>query len=131
MLDAVTSEGMEVFTILGVLVGSGCFYAAWIASFTPLQMVAVVGLFTASMWMPYLLAMMAYNGDHFLHGMYLKCAYAPLPAALPAWVARSQVAHNNAMENFFLFGISVLLANAMDIPNDDISLATYLYLGFR
>ena len=45
--------------------------------------------------------------------------------------ARSQVAHNNAMENFFLFGISVLLANAMDIPDDDISLATYLYLGFR
>ena len=34
-----------------------------------------------------------------MDGMYLKLAYAPLPAKLPAWVARAQVAHSNALEN--------------------------------
>ena len=131
MLDAVASEGMSFFTILAILSGSGAFYMAVQAAFSPLQMVAVVGIFTASMWMPYLMAMIILNGDNPIVGLYLKCAYLPLPATLPAWVGRSMVAHNNAMENFFLFGISVLLAAALEVPDESISLATYIYFGFR
>ena len=48
------------------------------------------------------MAIIYYNskkGKLCMDGMYLKLAYAPLPAKLPAWVGRAQVAHSNALEN--------------------------------
>merc|ERR1712022_92182 len=66
--------------------------------------VGIVGIFSSIQWMPYLMALIFYNG------MYKKLAYAPLTAKTPAWVSRAMVAHNNALENFMLFFAAVVFA---------------------
>merc|ERR1712100_490237 len=70
--------------------------------------VGIVGIFSSVQWMPYLMALIYYNG------MYKKLAYAPLTAEVPAWVKRAMVAHNNALENFMLFAIAVFFFIAVD-----------------
>lgn len=86
---------------------------------------AVVGLFSASMWMPYLMALIYYNG------LWKKLNYEPLTAAKPDWVGRAVVAHNNSLENFMLFGIAVILATLLQIPDVETVLWCKLYFAMR
>ena len=130
----VPMEGMKVFTAAGLVFGSAAVTAVAMADLTTLQILAVVGLFTGFQWMPYLMAIIMFNGTMskmWLDGLYLKLAYAPLPAPLPKWVNRAIVAHNNSLENYTLFGIAVLLATAMGVPDGATTLPALVYFGGR
>jgi len=88
--------------------------------------VGIVGIFTAVQWMPYLMAYIYYNG------MYKKLAYAPLDHSRdPAWIKRAIVAHNNAMENFFLFACAVFFALSNGADKDDLTFWGAFYLACR
>eukprot|EP00326_Haptolina_ericina_P010817 CAMPEP_0181213814 /NCGR_PEP_ID=MMETSP1096-20121128/25112_1 /TAXON_ID=156174 ORGANISM="Chrysochromulina ericina, Strain CCMP281" /NCGR_SAMPLE_ID=MMETSP1096 /ASSEMBLY_ACC=CAM_ASM_000453 /LENGTH=168 /DNA_ID=CAMNT_0023305491 /DNA_START=1 /DNA_END=507 /DNA_ORIENTATION=+ len=124
-------EGLKVFTGVATLMGSAFVYFVTTAGLSALQLLAVCGLMSGALWMPYLMAMIILNGSNPIEGLYLKLAYKPLPAELPPWVKRAMVAHNNALENLNLFGLSVLLATAMSVPDSEISLAANIYFGGR
>ena len=102
--------------------------------------VGIVGVTSAAMWMPYLMALIYYGTDKGkpLSGLYKKLAYHPdihallsSKGALPKWVKRAMVAHNNSLENFMLFATSVFFALAMQVAEADIRNAAMLYFVFR
>lgn len=113
-------------TIAAVLLGSAAvFYVDFVLELSSLALLSVVGLFSASMWMPYLMALIYYNG------LWKKLNYEPLTAAKPDWVGRAVVAHNNSLENFMLFGIAVILATLLQIPDVETVLWCKLYFAMR
>merc|ERR1712196_18512 len=85
----------------------------------------VVGLFSSIQWMPYLMALIWYNG------LYKKLAYAPLTAKTPAWVGRAMVAHNNALENYMLFFASVVFCKLAGVQDSEINFYCMMYFIFR
>ena len=86
----------------------------------------MVGLFSASMWMPYLIALI------YLNGLWKKLNYEPLTAEKPKWVDRAMVAHNNSLENFMLFATSVIFACLMmKVPEKEVRAAAAFYFVCR
>lgn len=55
----------------------------------------------------------------------------PLPAPVPKWVKRAMVAHNNSLENFMLYAISIFFALSMGVPDDEIRIAAAFYFACR
>merc|ERR1712196_507220 len=87
--------------------------------------IGIVGLFSSIQWMPYLMALIYYNG------MYKKLAYAPLTAKTHPWVQRAMVAHNNALENFMLFFASIVFAKMAGVADVDINFWCMFYFICR
>ncbi len=84
-----------------------------------------VTVFTAVLWVPYILNMIAVRG--------LKDAvgYPSEPAPLSPWAAKMKAAHSNAVENLAVFAVLVLIADAAGISNDNTVLAANVYFWAR
>ena len=84
-----------------------------------------VTVFTAVLWVPYILNMIAVRG--------LKDAvgYPSEPAPLSPWAAKMKSAHSNAVENLVVFAVLVLIADAAGISNDNTVLAANVYFWAR
>jgi len=134
LTDNWKKEGMTMFFFISLLAGTA-FIACmiFVARISALAYVGVVGVMSAAMWMPYLMALIYYNTDKgkMFSGLYKKLAYAPLPAKVPAWVKRAMVAHNNSLENFMLFAIAVFFATSMQVPDDELRVACIFYFVCR
>jgi len=134
LMKAWKEEGMTMFFIVAMLIGTGFIaVVTLVARVSALVYVGIVGVITAGMWMPYLMALIYFNTDKGkpMSGLYKKLAYAPLPAPIPKWVKRGMVNHNNSMENFMLFALSVFFALNMGVPEPDIRYAAMAYFIFR
>lgn len=90
-----------------------------------LMSLTAVTVFTAVLWMPYVLNMIAVRG--------LKDAvgYPDDPAPLSPWADKMKAAHSNAVENLVLFATLVLIANAADVSTEGTVLAATVYFWAR
>jgi hypothetical protein len=85
-------ENMTMMTMLMMTMATALWIiVAFVVKPSATGYIGIVGIFSSVQWMPYLMALIYYNG------MYKKLAYAPLTAEVPAWVGRAMVAHNNAL----------------------------------
>ena len=104
---------MTMFFLAGMTAAMG-FSAFVVLKVKPssLGYLGIVGLLSSALWMPYLMALIYINTDKGkpMSGLYKKLDYAPLTAEVPPWVKRAMVAHNNSLENFMLFAISIIYA---------------------
>lgn len=83
-------------------------------------------IMTGLMWVPYILDRISVRG--------LKDAMDnPRPDAAPqsAWAMRLYFAHTNAVENLVIFGILVLVLNAVDAGNRTTEIACAVYFWAR
>jgi len=127
-------EGITLFFVTALLLGTGlCGYVIFVARISAYAYIGVVGVMSGAMWMPYLMALIVYNTDRgsIFSGLYKKLAYAPLPAAIPPWVKRAMVAHNNSLENFMLYAISLIFSFMMGVPEKDVRIAAIFYFVCR
>jgi uncharacterized MAPEG superfamily protein len=90
-----------------------------------LMSLTAVTVFTAVLWVPYVLNMIAVRG--------LKDAvgYPSDPLPLSPWAAKMKAAHANAVENLVVFATLVLIANAAGVSNDATVLACQVYFWAR
>jgi len=127
-------EGMTMFFAIALLLGTA-FIAIMIivARIGAKAYIGVVGVMSGAMWMPYLMALIYYNTDSssIMSGLMKKLSYAPLTAECPPWVKRAMVAHNNSLENFMLFAISIVFAIMMGVDEDDLNVPAIFYFACR
>jgi uncharacterized MAPEG superfamily protein len=84
-----------------------------------------VSLFTALLWMPYVLNRIA------VRGLVATVGYPDTPAPLTPGAQRLRAAHANAVENLVLFAALVLIAHGAGVSNSVTVLAGQLYLWSR
>jgi uncharacterized MAPEG superfamily protein len=82
-------------------------------------------LFTALMWIPYILNMII------VRGLVDAVGYPENPKPLAPWASRMKAAHYNAIENLVVFAALVLIAEAAGIKNDVIAAASATYFWAR
>ncbi|GJL83157.1 MAG: membrane protein [marine bacterium B5-7] len=85
----------------------------------------LVIVFTAVLWIPYILDRVAVCG--FMDAV----GYPENPKPQSAWARRLMKAHANAIENLVIFASLVLLADAMDVSGPTIAFAAMLYFWSR
>ena len=90
-----------------------------------LMSLTAVTAFTAVLWMPYILNMIAVRGIKDAVG------YPADPAPLSPWAAKMKAAHSNAVENLVVFAPLVLIANAVGITSDATVMACQVYFWAR
>ena len=90
-----------------------------------LTCLAWTALFTALMFVPYVLDRLAVRGIGDTMG------YPDQPKPQSAWALRMKAAHANAVENLAVFATLVLIAHAADIHGQLTVTASALYLGSR
>jgi uncharacterized MAPEG superfamily protein len=84
-----------------------------------------VSAFTAVLWVPYTLNMIA------VRGLADAVGYPPDPKPLAAWAQKMKAAHANAVENLVVFAALVLTAHALGVSNEATVLASKIYLWAR
>lgn len=84
-----------------------------------------VSAFTAILWVPYTLNMIA------VRGLVDAVGYPADPKPLAGWAQKMKAAHANAIENLAVFAALVLVANAADVSNGTTVLACQIYLWAR
>lgn len=82
-----------------------------------LMSLTAVTVFTAVLWMPYILNLIAVRGFRDAVG------YPDDPVPLSPWAAKMKAAHANAVENLVVFATLVLIANAAGVSSDATVLA--------
>lgn len=90
-----------------------------------LMSLTAVTVFTAVLWMPYILNLIAVRGFRDAVG------YPDDPAPLSPWAAKMKAAHANAVENLVVFATLVLIANAAGVSSDATVLACQVYFWAR
>jgi uncharacterized MAPEG superfamily protein len=90
-----------------------------------LMYLAWVSLFTALMWIPYIL------NTIIVRGVADAVGYPENPKPLAPWAARMKKAHYNAIENLAVFAALVLVAHAAGITNPAIGAAAAAYFWAR
>lgn len=90
-----------------------------------LKYLTLVTLFTAVMWMPYILNMIA------VRGLLDAVGYPENPKPLSPWAVRMKAAHYNAIENLVVFAALVLVAHAAGISNEVTLMACTIYFWAR
>ncbi len=77
-----------------------------------LKYLAMISVFTAVMWIPYILNVVANNklGD--------AVGYPSTPLAMAPWAERLKKAHYNAIENLVVFAVLILIASSLEISNN-------------
>jgi uncharacterized MAPEG superfamily protein len=90
-----------------------------------LKYLAMISTFTALMWIPYILNVIARNRLSDAVG------YPATPLVLAAWAERLKKAHYNAVENLVVFAVLVLIANALEISNNATTSAAAAYFWAR
>ncbi|MGD8709810.1 MAG: MAPEG family protein [Ectothiorhodospiraceae bacterium] len=92
---------------------------------TELGYLTAVCVFTALMWIPYILNMIGVRGLNDAVG------YPENPAPLAPWAARMKAAHANAVENLIVFAPLVLLTHAVGVSNGATAAACVIYFWAR
>jgi uncharacterized MAPEG superfamily protein len=82
-------------------------------------------LFTALMWIPYIL-----NGI-VVRGLVDAVGYPEHPKPLAPWATRMKAAHYNAIENLAVFAALVLIADMAGVKNDVVAGAALTYFWAR
>lgn len=90
-----------------------------------LQYLTWVALFTALLWVPYILNMIL------VRGLADAVGYPEDPKPLAPWAARMKAAHKNAIENLAVFGVLVLVAHAVGANSETTALACVVYFWAR
>ena len=84
-----------------------------------------VAIFTAVMWLPYIL------NTIIVRGMSDAVSYPEDPKPLASWASRLKAAHYNAVENLVVFATLVIVAHLAGISNDMTILAVKVYFFAR
>lgn len=90
-----------------------------------LKYLAWTTLFTALMWIPYILNMIMVRGIPDAVG------YPENPRPLAGWASRMKAAHYNAVENLAVFATLVLVAHAAGVSNETTVMASAIYFWAR
>ena len=92
---------------------------------TELFYLALAALFTALLWVPYIL-------DRFVRwGLRDTVGYPLNPPAQSPWAVRLMRAHHNAVENLVVFAALVLVAHAAGVSNEFTAGAAMMYFWAR
>ena len=92
---------------------------------TELHYLALTALFTALLWIPYILNVIGRNRLSDAVG------YPSAPLAMSPWAERLKKAHYNAIENLVPFAALVLVAHATGTTNDATAGAAAVYFWAR
>jgi uncharacterized MAPEG superfamily protein len=92
---------------------------------TELLYLALVAVFTALLWVPYVLDRIAVRGLHDAVG------YPDNPRPQSPWAQRLMKAHANAVENLVIFATLVLCASALGISGSTIATVAIVYFWAR
>ena len=84
-----------------------------------------VSLFTALLWLPYILNMIL------VRGLIDAVGYPANPKPLAPWAERMKAAHYNAVENLVVFAPLVVLANMFGAADGTTATAALVYLIAR
>ena len=90
-----------------------------------LKYLAMISVFTALIWMPYILDILSKNKISDAVG------YPDSPLIMAPWAERLKKAHNNAVENLTVFATLNLIANAMDLSNNATTSAAAAFFWAR
>ncbi len=90
-----------------------------------LRYLVLVTLWTAVLWVPYILNRIA------VRGVADAVGYPENPRPVAPWAARLQSAHENAVENLVLFAALVLAADAVGVSSEATVLASAVYFWSR
>lgn len=90
-----------------------------------LKYLAYICVFTALMWIPYVLNVLASNRISDAVG------YPESPLKMAPWAERLKKGHYNAVENLVVFAALVLIANAMEISNNATTSAAMTFFWAR
>ena len=90
-----------------------------------LKYLTFVSLFTALMWVPYILNTIR------VRGLANAVGYPENPKPLAPWADRMKAAHSNAIENLVVFAALVLIANATGVSNETTTMACVIYFWAR
>lgn len=90
-----------------------------------LKYLACVSLFTALLWVPYILNTIA------VRGVMDAVGYPEHPKPLAPWAQRMKAAHYNAVENLAVFAALVLVAHAVGVSNEITVMASAVYFWAR
>jgi len=88
---------------------------------TELICLTLITLFTALMWLPYMLNIVGVRGVSDALG------YPSNPVAVSHWASRVDRAHRNAVENLVIFAPLVLVAHVAGISSETIVMACIVY----
>lgn len=92
---------------------------------TQLLYLTYVTLFTAVIWIPYILNVIT------VRGVVEAVGYPQNPKPLAAWATRMKAAHYNAIENLVVFATLVLVANSLHLSSQAIDLSCMVYFWAR
>jgi uncharacterized MAPEG superfamily protein len=92
---------------------------------TTLTYLAWTVLFTALLWIPYILNALQ------VRGLTEAMGYPASPKPLAPWAERAKKAHYNAVENLVIFAPAVVLAHITGAANDTTATAALVYLLAR
>ena len=92
---------------------------------TSLLYLSYVTLFTAVIWIPYIL------NEVMVRGIVDAVGYPQNPKPLAPWAMRMKAAHYNAIENLAVFATLVLVANALHMNNHAIEMSCIVYFWAR
>lgn len=90
-----------------------------------LTYLTLVAVFTALLWVPYILNALM------VRGLTDSMGYPDNPKPLAAWATRLKAAHYNAVENLVVFATLVITAQLAGVLNDVTLLATTGYFWAR
>ena len=90
-----------------------------------LQYLTWVALFTALMWIPYILNMIV------VRGLMDAVGYPESPKPMASWANRMKGAHSNAVENLAVFATLVIVAHVAGVSNETSALACAVYFWSR
>lgn len=90
-----------------------------------LKYLACVSLFTALLWVPYILNTIA------VRGVLDAVGYPENPKPIAPWAQRMKAAHYNAVENLAVFAALVLVAHAAGVSNEVTVTASAVYFWAR
>ena len=82
-------------------------------------------VFTALMWVPYIL------NTIIVRGLINAVGYSENLEPLAPWAARMKQAHSNAIENLVVFGLLIFVAQAAGANNETTALASAIYFYAR
>jgi len=90
-----------------------------------LKYLALVTVFTALMWIPYIFNVIM------VRGVLDAVGYPENPKPMAPWATRMKAAHYNAVENLVVFAALVLIANAVGVKGEATALACMIYFWAR
>lgn len=90
-----------------------------------LKYLVFVTVFTALMWIPYIL------NTIMVRGLVDAVGYPENPKPLAPWARRMKAAHYNAIENLAVFATLVLVAHVAGVKGEATALACMIYFWAR